>query len=331
MSDCRKIQGAMAASLYEPLGSAEQQALAAHLQTCSACRAEFEGFQVMAAMIPVEPVCFEGNLLPSIRASLHAAPSQSRRWAWSVLSLAFSSVFVVFGLFVYFYMVSIQETNPLAEAPSPAVLVLDEVAALLAADDAPAAMAVLERARDKAESTELKGRYALEMANLEFDSFRRYPDAYDIYNRVRIEYSTVWAQSDPQVKDRFDLLTEARDHGFEALYQIDSARSQGESGMSMLEQVMARYPGRSVAREALSTMVALVEGEGVDALENVKSQCTNPVAVAQLDVHLGERYWAERLNPELGRQLLQGVAGSEYEVPAKMAKDTLARLEQSGE
>jgi len=331
MSNCRNVQGAMAAALYEALGPDEQHALETHLQSCSACRSEFEELQVLTAMVPADPVSFEGNLLPAVRASLREAPLRQRRWAWSMFALVFSPLVFVLGLFSYFNVVSIQEITPVAEAPSPADQVLDEVGALIAADDVPAAMAALVQARDHADSVEQAGRYELEMANLEFDSFRSYADAYDRYNRVRSQYGTTWTQSEPWVKVRYDLLFEAREAGFEALYQIDSARSQGETGMPILEQVMARYPGRFVAREALSTMVALVDGEGVDALENVKSQCTNPVAVAQLDVHLGERYWAERLNPELGRQLLQGVAGSAYEVPAKMAKDTLARLEQSGE
>src|SRR5690606_5269756 len=116
-------------------------------------------------------------------------------------------------------------------------------------------------------------------------------------------------------------------NGYEALYEIDNARNQGESGMPILEQVMARYPGRVVAQAAVNTMVALVDAEGLPALEKVKSLCTNPIAVAQLDVHLGDRYVSDRVTPALGLEMLHKVAASDLEVPAKMAKEVLARLE----
>ena len=76
--------------------------------------------------------------------------------------------------------------------------------------------------------------------------------------------------------------------------------------------------------------MAMVDGEGLSRVEAVRSRCTNPVALAQLDVRIGEGYCTGNLDPAKGKALLHAVADSPYAVPAQMAKDVLARLE-SGE
>ena len=203
---------------------------------------------------------------------------------------------------------------------------LVEARNLSQAGDSMAARRLLESALAKEPEEHDAAVLKLEMANLEFIGFHRYKDSYSIYTSVRKNYPEVWSQSSAQVKERFDLLTGARDGDFEVLYQIDAARKQGERGIPVLESIMAKYPGQTLAGEALTTMASLVEGEGVEALETVKAHCTNPVAIAQLDVRLGEGYWQEQHNPERGRALLEAVADSPYEEPAKMAQETLARL-----
>ena len=74
-------------------------------------------------------------------------------------------------------------------------------------------------------------------------------------------------------------------------------------------------------------MASVVEGEGVAVWEELKGRCTNPLAMAQLDVRLGEGYIVEGNDVARGRMLLEDVAKGPHEVPAKMAAAVLARLE----
>lgn len=327
MSKCRNVQGALAASLYEALGEEEQRTVDAHLESCAACRAQHQTLQQLTNTISVTPIPFEGDLLPAVREELRrTAPSGwGRRWA----GLGAAALVVMAGFAALHYAGNTPD-GPEAMAVadlSPTEQILQRVQERLDADDHSGAMAVLEDALAEATGTPNAGPLQLAKANLEYDVFHRYEEAYREYRALREAYGETWTTTDPHIKERFDLLTEARDGGFEALYQMDNARTQGGAALPVLEQVMARYPGRQLAREAMNTMVALVEGSGVEALEAVKSRCSNPMAVAQLDVYLGERYCVENKDSTRGLTLLHGVADGALEVPARMARDVLARLE----
>ncbi len=329
MTNCRKMEGLLAASLYETLEPDDNLALQSHLADCAACRAEHASLQAFVGQLAPAPVEFQGELLPAIREELRQTGRQPwfSRWA---------QVLVGACIFVVVSRVLIAVNGPDKAKPEniarvqPTDTSLAEARRLVAADDASGALKVLKAALDTAPHAAIAGELKLEVAELEYIHFHRYEAAYDAYKSVREVHPEAWTQSPGIVKERFDLLTEARDANFEPLYQIDNALKQGESGMPELEQVMARYPGRGVAQAAMETMVAMVDGEGLGRVEAVRSRCTNPVALAQLDVRLGEGYCTGNLDSAKGKALLHAVADSPYAVPAQMAKDVLARLE-SGE
>ncbi len=332
MSNCRDIQGTLAAALYEPLDEAEQRVLDAHLASCPDCRAEFADLQRMVAAIPAEELIYSGDLLPSVREALRRTPPAAHPWSWRLFLTSFAAVAACFAL-VY---VGVLASRP-SDMPEVAITVsdtdqtLDAATALVVADDAMGALSVLQAGMERAETAEDAGRLQLAIANIQFDDLHRYEDAYNSYRRLREEFGGVYSQSESWVKDRYDLLEQARARDYWALYEMDKARGMGELGIGKLEQVMAKYPGRIVAREALDVMVAVVGGQGIEALEAVKDRCSNPIAVAQIDVHLGERYCTDRVNPTLGQQMLNEVAKSDNGEVAKMAKDVLAKLERPTE
>lgn len=350
MLKCRNVQGALAASLYEPLEGEEQCALQEHLDSCAACLAQYRQLQFLARALPQDPAVFEGNLLPAVRESLrqpagfftrpacegdrHFCLSSRQpagfftRPAWAGLSSLFLMILAIIGLFIYVHDGARETPQDRPAVATAAERILEEVNRHLVTEDQAGAMGVLEAALARAKGTADAGPLQLAKANLEFEVFHRYEEAFVAYKKVREQHVDAWTNSDPRIKERFDLLTEARDGGFEALDDIDRARSQGETGLPVLEQVMARYPCREVAREAMKTMAALVDekGDNVHALETLKTRCTNPMAIAQLDVHLGEQYCTNDRNQARGRALLQNVAGGDYPEPAKMAQDVLAKL-----
>jgi hypothetical protein len=316
----------IASSLYESLDAADQSALDAHLAACAACRAEHAELQAMVGAMPTGRAVFEGDLLPAIREELRRGTPPGWLNGW-MRYLAGSFVALGVGLSVFVVLGDNKSPERVVVAPSKFEATLAEARSLVAADNPTGALAVLEEALATPMDAISTGTLRLEVANLEYDAFRRYEAAYEAYRVVFEGYAEAWAQSPGRVKERYDVLLEAREANFEPLYQIDAAVKQGESGLPALEQVMARYPGRGLAQAALDTMVAMSEIDGLGALEDVRSRCSNPVAVAQLDVRLGEGYCADNVNPEKGRALLHAVAESPYEVPARMAKDVLARLE----
>lgn len=327
MSNCRNMEEIIATSLYETLDAADHEALHAHLAGCDLCRQEYESLKALVGAISADPVVFQGDLLPVIREELRR--SMPRGWfqGWKRFALGLSTAVLASSIFIL-------TQGRHVEAPTDSVAsytaedpTLANVRNLVAADRAPAALAMLNDALANESDADRAGLLQLEVADLEFSTFRRYDAAYRAYRIVRDQYADAWTQSPGIVKERYDLLTEAQDANFEPLYQIDTAAKQGESGLPALERIMARYPGRSVARAATETMLAMTDGEGLVGLENVRERLSNPVAVAQLDVRLGEGYCAGDLDPAKGKALLRSVADGPYEVPAQMAKNVLARLE----
>ncbi len=327
MNSCRDMEGLIAASLYEPLEPAEEQRLQAHLASCTTCAEEHGQLLSLVAAIPNEPAVFTGDLRPILRENL-ARERRHTAWSFWLGRFLVTTAFLMCSGGFYLYLTDGTIDKPTDVVASHFDQTLSDVQALVQSGDTVAARNRLEASLAEVTDSAEKGKLQLEMADLEYGGFARYEMSYNIYKEVRADYPDVWAASSGATKERFDLLTEARDAQFQPLYDMDAAVAQGEQGIGTLEKIMAKYPGRTLASEALTTMASLVEGEGLGRLENLKAHCTNPIAVAQLDIRLGEGYWKEQHDPDRGRALLEGVASGPHEIPAKMANETLARLEQ---
>jgi len=325
MGSCRNVQGLVAASLYEALSETEQVALNTHLAGCPRCAKEMETMKALVGEIPVRTESFSGDLLPTLREALREEAVATRHSRWTMGSFALS--FTVFGLISLYLFSPGDDVRQPVDERSPISLALEEAGLLSQSGQEMEARQVLENALAYHGDGPTAGVLYLEMASLEYGAFHRYEEAYTIYSLVRDEYAEVWSQCHGLLQDRYDLLTEARDSGYEALYAIDAARSLGEEGIPRLETIVAQNPGRFIASEALDTMVTVIENDGVSGLEMLRSRFTNPLAVAQLDVRLGEQYWQEENNPERGKELLEAVVQGPHEVPAQMAAAVLARLQ----
>lgn len=327
MNDCREFEGAIAASLYEDLDPAEGAALEQHLAACPACRRELEDLRAFTAALPREAMIFQGDLRPVLRAEV----AKQARGGWWGLTYRFGLIAVVAALAGSVILLAPEPGTPqntLASLESnPIDLLSVEARGLIASGRSSEAMALLEGAVARAAEPQTAGEIHLLIADIEYVDLRRYDESFDRYWLVRNNFQSAWAASPGTIKDRYDILAEAAETDFDPLYKIDTARNMGAQGMPLLEQTLARHPGRGLARVAVETMAALAQGEGVQRLENARAQCSDPLAVAQLDVFLGERYCTEGLDPDRGRALLHAVAGSPLEVPARMANEALAKLE----
>lgn len=327
MKSCRDFEGAIAASLYEALDPAEGAALEKHLATCPACRQELERLRAFTTALPRESFSFQGDLRPVLRAEV----AKQARGGWRVLTYRFGLIAVVAALAGAVILLAPDPGTPqdsIARVETnPVDLLAKQARDLIASGRSAEAMTLLESAASTATEPETAGAIHLLIADIEYVDLRRYDESFGRYWLVRKEFQTAWAASPGTIKDRYDILAEAAETDFDPLYKIDTARNMGAQGMPLLEQTLARHPGRGLARVAVETMAALAQGEGLQRLENARAQCSDPLAVAQLDVFLGERYCTEGLDPDRGRALLHAVAGSPLEIPARMANEALAKLE----
>jgi len=321
------MEGLIAASLYETLDAADNEALQGHLAACASCRAEQVSLQALVGAMPPEPATLKGDLLPAIREELRRSDVGGWRRGWKRYLLGCSAAAMLACVLTLTQGRHVEAPTDETVARASVDPTVAAARALVASDNAAGALALLKDALAVEVDMARAGMLQLEVAELEFSAFRRYDAAFDAYSVLKDRYASAWTGSPGIVKERFDLLTEAREANFEPLYQIDAALKQGDGGIPALEQLMARYPGRGLAQAAMETMVAMSNVEGLGALEEVRSRLSNPVAVAQLDVRLGEGYCAGDVDPAKGKALLHAVAESPYKVPAQMAKDVLARLE----
>lgn len=329
MKSCQQFQSLIATSLYETPLEKEAQELASHLAVCAACAEEQQNLRALVQAIPCESIPFAGDLRPALRARLLEEGASRRVRFWPIGASALVAMTLV-CIGTYLFVVTNDDTpSQIQVATSEVDQLLSESQRLRAAGDFVAARGVLESGIATVGSGSDAGRLTLAMAEIECVDLHRYSESYDLYAQVRLAHSEVWAQSSGVVKERFDLLTEAREANFEPLYQIDAGRSMGEQGIPTLESVMARYPGRGLADTALTVMASMVGGDGVQGYEQLKTRISNPIALAQVNVRLGEGYWTEMQDPSRGRQLLEGVAQGPHNIPAEMARGVLARLESN--
>jgi len=358
---CRRVRPLLVASLYEPLGEDEEQALRQHLEKCGLCRAEWSGMLRTVAAIPREPARLSGDMAPALLARAAECSNRApvRRllpYGAAATAIVAALLFVVAGPFA-----SSPVSERLATAPMPAVAVEPPAATVSggATDTELPAGAIadspVEEAVCEAEQLVEKHAYAdamqllqesmaahpgdpasgvaqARLAEIEFCHLRRYPRAFDAYVRLRNLFPETF-KSSPESIDRFDLLVEGWQENFEALYALDAARGNGPAGFADLESVVAQYPGKLVAGVALDEMRRIVDGPGAEgdmpvtaALERVRARCANPVAVAQVNLRLGDAYSQDARNLPRAREMYQDVSRSAHPVLAPMADAALARL-----
>ncbi len=342
MPKCRKIRGLLAASLYEALDTGDQTLLDRHLSACAACREHARQLSALRENIPVIPVEFTGDLLPVLRQRITEEPLRAPWWRWALPVAACALLTVFAGI----WFSSVQENSPASTFARTPVVVPSPAAASFPADTLLAKADTLREERDFAGAlgvlaivikTDPRAPQAAEaqlrMADIEFSDLQRYPQAYEAYESVRNHYPGVWNVSPAAIKDRFDLLSEACGKDFEPLYALDAARREAATSFNDLEQLVVRYPGSLVASLAVGAMCEHIAAEPGEApvktavLQKVRERCSAPVAIAQVDVALGDMYWRDLHEPHKAREYYTHAAGSPHAELARMARAALTEID----
>ena len=336
MFGCRKARGIIAASIYDDVSAEERAFLERHLSACAACRAEAESLRRVAEAISVPPAPFTGDLLPAVRQRLMEAPV---RGAWAGWRVALPVAACVMLAAIFGYTAWDGRGIPAPDVATVAAATPMDAAIAAAQEQAGKhfgrAVLTLREAIQAYPDDPRAGEAQLLLADLEFSHGQRYAEAFAAYDVLRSRYPQSWNASPGAVKDRYDLLAEARAENFEPLYQFDAARNSGGDAFAQLEKLVAKHPCKLVASLAIETMRELLCGpeenpapeKRIDAMEFVRDRCTDPVAIAQINVALGDLYWRDLRDAERARDAYTQAAGSGHMTLASVARAALWEMD----
>ena len=336
----QKARALLAASLYEPLNDGDRRELDAALVRDARLRGDAVGLEQVRRNVHLESPEFTGDLAPLIRARLmEATPSRhgrlSARWmSATALSLLAASValFFVVGVPVGPGQRNVAIQAKGASVTTPMDQAVSRANMLLASHKPAEAQVVLAEALNAAPGDAAGGAAQELLADLEFNVFHRYPEAYAAYDRLRTQYPQTFMASQDCIR-RFNLLDEARRAEYAPMYALDAIRRQPANAFEQCERLMAQYPDSMVAMAAMNEMRNLVAGaEASDgpsrvlALERVRNRCSDPAAVAQVTLALGNACRDDLCDAHRAEDFYTQAAASGHYAVATRAQEALARL-----
>ena len=340
MFTCRRMRGLIAASLYGDLTDKERRELDGHLASCAACRAEAESLARLVAAIPDSAPELDVDLVPALRRTRPirepVAYGFGRRLAWAGAVAAAVVGIIAYGLIERVGM-------PTHKAPTHVTSVikvsavrhaLDEAAASIQDRDFVGAYRVLREAVEAHPDDPLAGQAQVQCADIAFSELHLYPEAFDAYEAVAMYYPHVFSTSVESITRR-DVLAEARKEDYASLYALDVARGSVLEQFAEFEKVVARFPQSFVASLAIEEMAQLVgdaatgTGHRVLAMERARDKCTDPIAIARLNIEIGQVYWKELGDPDRARDQFTEVLESENGALVQLARESLASLESN--
>ena len=332
----------MAASFYDEVDEKERARLEAYLASSREARDTYDSVKALVENLPHEAPEMGCDLLPAVRARLagESLSGQRRLFRHPAFALA-ASVVLSLGL-VSAVLWGMGQGGPPSQRVagisemSRCAAFMQEASALLAQHDYENAYSVLRAGLEVAPEDPRAGEMQELVAELAFGQFHRYELAHDAYLVLRDHYPDAY-ESNPENADRLDLLAEAEKVEYESLYQLDAARGRRGGEFAALEEVAARYSTTSptVANLAVDELVqAQMGNQGVGggarllkAMEEARGRCTNPVAIARLNIRMGQ-FYLQRLNDaDTARNLGEKALGSSDPEVLALAREFLGDIE----
>ena len=343
MFGCTKMQGLLAASLYEPLNESDQATLDTHLTGCAACREE------SARLEAFTKVCSSGVVPPEVPAELgmrirarivieREMIERRNRWrrlgwrftfACGMAAAAYLFIFTPISPFVgggkSAPTTVAQPTPSVLESQNPTMAMLAKAEELRTDHKFTEAYRMLKDLVEKNGSDPSLGEAQAALADIAFSDLKWYPEAQAAYDKLAANYPTVFSGNIQHVARR-DMLAESSAKEFAPLYALDAARRQsGSDRFAQLEHVVSLYPATFVASLAAEDMcrniakdASVSTGNRLAALETVRGRCSDPIAVAQLNLEIGNVYWNQLQNPARALE--------HFDLATKSGNATLARL-----
>lgn len=332
----RRREQLLADAAFNDLSPKDQDAFTKRVAREPAMADEADDLRQFLDALPSDPPLFEGNLLPAVRAQIAAESARTPspfalRGRLTGYAVAAACVLGVFGA------VLMQPGNgqdpghasvaALEEPAQSAVqTILAEAAQMRSNGNATGAYSLLTEAMAAHPEDRYAAEAQLALASIAFEDLQWYREAEEGYDAFARDYTTSYLMHPeaPEIAFRRNLLAEARASGYEPLYALaDAGTALGE-----LESILARHPAGFVAVQAVEQMVAAIPNvtSDVEALELVRQRCTDPIALAHLDVELADRYANDLGDGIRARALLEDVASRQDSHYASMAAEKLLLL-----
>jgi tetratricopeptide (TPR) repeat protein len=338
----RKIRGLIAASLYESLSDEERQELEQALAASADLRREAGELHDLAVSIPKDRPELDIDLVPLLHARLSEEASPVNGNSRLVWAAAFAVVMIVGAALVFqtnFGNSAVPGPNssPISEGPPSLLAQAIHEAELLVAEREPArAYDLLRKGVEGQPNDPLVPDAQLRIADLAFE-LGRYGEALTTYDLVvAMLYRNRGDKSaQHRVVQRRELLAEAAKDNFAPLHAVSIAMRDRGNELAGLEQVIADTPGTFVAELAAESMgyTVMREVEAGDVktayltgMETARARCTNPHAVALLDLKIGDLYRDDFQDFAAAERHYRKAELSQTPVVAKRATDALDSL-----
>ena len=343
----KRIEGLLAQSLYEPLSESERAELEGALASDASLRAEHEALRLFVKSVPSGPLERTPDLLPLLRDRLDVPTRRAAGFRFAYAGLV-AALIVTALLGAWRIFGQPNQTGPAVIAQNGATDTLvsqavTEANGLLAKHDTAGAYEVLHMALSRQPGDAHAGEAQWMLTECAFD-LNRYSEAYDACNTLFAQYYPSLERDGARRAKAIglrDLLAEAKKVEFASLQAFDVAKRDRSNTFTALEQVAANYAkfqgteqyalGDMVAQEMAASVAA--EG-GLDistpkgtlaAYEGARARCTSPVAVALLDMKIGDAYAGALKDPASAKEHYQRAA--ENPVLASLAAKALQKLD----
>ncbi len=339
-----KVGPLIAQAAYENLPEEEERTLNRLVKTYPELKEERDAYAALAERLRLPEAELPFDLLPRLNHRLDEERASTRisRWAGvyvmaAAVALLAAGVYFATMLFAPPGVVNDMNATSVARTlppQTPLSLAVVDACKLVSASDAGAAADRIRALIAAHPDDAYLGEAQLILADVEYSYLQRYDLAFAAYDRLRVNYPQVFASS-PEISFRHDLLAEARRENFAPLYALDRAREHPETAFAIYEHLIAQYPATTLASAAMDEMRALVvasrPAEGAqtmtESLELVRQRCADPVAIAQLDLALGDIYARTLNDSEQARAHYMRATTSEHIALVHQAREALTRME----
>lgn len=342
----RKAEGLMAQALYEELSNHDDAVLEAYFRDHPEAREEMASLRHFVETLPSERPVFDTDLLPAVRVRIEEEGGAPEPRSWlrpAVLAASLATVVVVLAIAFSANQNDpplndgvVARTTEETSTASPLATAIEQARELLAVGKSAEAYKVLSRAVGRAPDAPEAGEAQMVLADIAFDHLHWYEQAYNDYDRLFNRYHQTWLGSPAYVRDRRDLLAEARLVQFKSLQDLDAARANQLDPMGALARVIKTYPNQAYVRSQAAMEMAkrTIDSGAIDAaspdalvqaLRHVQEQNTDPMVVAQLSYQMGHLYESEYKEFDKAREAF--LQASQHPALQQQARSALARLD----
>ncbi len=340
----QKVGPLIAQAAYENLPEEEERAFKHLAEAYPELNDERDAYAALAERVRLPEAELPFDLLPRLNHRLNEESANARvsRWA-GVYVMAAAVALLAAG--VYFSAMLFESTGVMNDMSAQSVartlppqtplsLAVVDACKLVSASDAGVAADRIRSLIAAHPDDAYVGEAQLILADVEYTYLQRYDLAYAAYDALRAAFPQVFASS-PEIGFRYDLLAEAQRENFAPLYALDHAREHPENAFVIYERLICQYPGTTLASAVMDEMRALVVAaratDGTptmtEALELVRQRCADPVAIAQLDLALGDIYARTLNDSELARAHYMRASTSDHVALVHQAREALTRME----